>query len=71
MASAKPDLWLSSQPKLVLIVPTHGPRRDGEAELTWVAGYIPSLEVSRLDALYKSTLPLPYCVTMHIISLSE
>ena len=27
------DLWL------VLIAPTH-PRRDGQAELTWVAGYI-------------------------------
>ena len=31
MASATPDLWLPSQPKLVLIVPTHG----GMARLSW------------------------------------
>jgi len=28
--------------KLVLIVPTAYPRRDGQAELTWVSGYIPT-----------------------------
>jgi len=35
MASATPDLQLPSQLKLVLIC-----QRDGQAELTWVAGYI-------------------------------
>ena len=40
MASATPDLRLPSQPKLVLIAHTTG-QRDGQAELTWVAGYIP------------------------------
>jgi len=39
MASVMPDTQLPSQPKLVLIAPTQG--RDGQTELTWVAGYIP------------------------------
>jgi len=38
MASATPDLRLPSQAKLVVNGPTH--RREGQAELTWVAGYI-------------------------------
>ena len=37
MVSATPDLRLPSQPKLVLIGPTH--EGGGQAELTWVAGY--------------------------------
>jgi len=49
MASAMPDLRLSSQPKLALIAPTH----KGMADLTWVAGYIlsPSFWVSRTTGL--------------------
>jgi len=38
MASCTPDLRLPSQPKLLLIAHT---QRDGQVELTWVAGYIP------------------------------